>query len=632
MVPAVFTLIGWAAPTPGRPARRTWVMGVLALLAAGLVLLAQPAVGRADPFLTVDAPSSVTMPDGALLKFDVSPAEAGVGVWDGGWNYVDGCTVDHDTGKCEVRVLQGVLNGGAHPYTVTLHVQAIDSFNRLSNVVTKTVTFDPPDWQVSLDMPDGVSMPDDIPIALGTTPSIFSGHSVSLLDADTNGYAGFSCATEQACSGTIPTGWFGGSPVTKHYRAELKDLNTVMASAEKTVVIYPPNIGVTVTVPSFVLPGHSYTVKVTNTYNRWTPYTIYIRDANGSVVGWCSVDSTTCEFTATAGATGSTQSFTAEVSYGSTIISKTSPARVEAADPATAGSIDGIDITALAAAFGSAENVCTALLYFPGTNLSGHSTTDQWEACDVVAHAANPTAAAAIRAALDTLTAVGIAGGSASLLAWLQHYAWENWGTTAPPHPPGPPPGHPADPPTSTPAPVASAVDALADSLTARNAAVAALGAAAATEIARRCLNLTGDDGISSDDCKNLPIFMPGSDYVGATNHRIQALASHPAWVKLTRRIGPTDPWYKSQVECLGLPSYLDCDEFPENRTYQGGSRGAAVHRPSLEPVNWIDNQQLGGRFGNFLVGCGIKDGEAFLEVPLPPILGIPTQTSICNP
>jgi hypothetical protein len=165
----------------------------------------------------------------------------------------------------------------------------------------------------------------------------------------------------------------------------------------------------------------------------------------------------------------------------------------------------------------------------------------------------------------------------------------------------------------------------------AQNATLATAGATVALQVAKACLFQTAKAGLSGSLCKGRPIFMPGSDFVGATNHRIQALAGHPAWVSLTRRMGPTDPWYKSQIECVGLPTHLDCDEFPENRTYQGGSRGAAVHRPSLEPVNWIDNQQLGGRFGNFVVGCGIQDGEAFLEVPLPPVLGIPTQTSICN-
>jgi hypothetical protein len=50
-----------------------------------------------------------------------------------------------------------------------------------------------------------------------------------------------------------------------------------------------------------------------------------------------------------------------------------------------------------------------------------------------------------------------------------------------------------------------------------------------------------------------------------------------------------------------------------------------------------IDNTGLGNRFGVFLgkrvvpSGCKIPDGGEFLVVPLPPVLGIPTQTGICN-
>jgi hypothetical protein len=580
-----------------------------------------PALSQAETVLTVDGPSNVAMPDGAAMDFAVEsdlPGTWATIVYDHNWNYVGGC----DPNVCSYTIWPWLVEGGGHDVTETFHIRASNNWGgstHFSNVVDQTITFHPPDWHVDLDMPSAVSAPDPIPATLSVTPALSSPRSANLLNADNNQWTGFSCPTlSGVCEGAVDS-WWVSVPTERHFRAELVDGATVLSHAERTVTVYPPNIGVTISVPPAVGPGHSYTVRVTNTYNRWTPYTIIVRDGNGNVVGWCGVDAATCEFTATAGATGTTQSFTAEVASGSTIISKTSPAKVEAADPASAGSIDGIDITALAALFGSASSVCDSLLYFPGTNLTNTSTSDQEDACLVASEASGATAEDVIRAALAAMAAAGGAASGQSLLAWLQHYAWENWGTTAPPHPPGTAPGHPTSPPPSTPAPVASAVDALADSLTARNAAVAALGAAAATEIARHCLNLTGDDGISSDDCKNLPIFMPGSDVVGATNHRIQALASHPAWVKLTRRVGPTDPWYRSQVECVGLSSYLDCDEFPENRTYQGGSRGAAVHRPSLEPVNWIDNQQLGGRFGNFLVTCGIKDGEAFLEVPLPP-------------
>jgi hypothetical protein len=608
------------------------VVGALVLLVVFLGFVGRPAASYADspppPTVGLSGPSQAQMPDGVVLHLTMSSSpdgEVSAAIYDENWNAVRGCV-----GDCDVRVMTGLLEGGGHPVHKVFHAQSHAPDSQVSAIADLEVTFDPPNWQVSLDMPDAVTVLDPIATTMAVTPSIVSQYTADLINADTGQYANMSCGTGAGpCSRNINTGWMTGLPVTRHYQATMTLGAATFSSPVRAVVIYPPSIGVTVTVAPFVLPGHTYKVKVTNSYNQWTPYTIIVRDASGAMIGWCAVD-TTCEFTRTAGAEGASQSYTATITNGPDVISQSSPSKVDFTDPATADSNDGISITDLAGLFGSAGNVCDSLLHFPGTHVQDTSTSDQENACTLASQIPGATAEDVIRAALAAMAAAGIAVNSQSLLAWLQHYIWEHGGTTIPPGPP-PPPAHPTNPPTPTPVPVASAVDALADSLTARNAAVAALGAAAATEIARRCLNLTGDEGLSSDECKNLPIFMPGSDYVGATNHRIQALASHPAWVKLTRRVGPTDPWYKSQVECVGLPSYLDCDEFPENRTYQGGSRGAAVHRPSLEPVNWIDNQQLGGRFGNFLVGCGIKDGEAFLEVPLPPILGIPTQTSICN-
>ena len=267
--------------------------------------------------------------------------------------------------------------------------------------------------------------------------------------------------------------------------------------------------------------------------------------------------------------------------------------------------------------FGSTAAVCDSLLFFPGTHVQNTSTTDQENACVLASQVSGATVEDVIRAALAAMAAAGIAVNGQSLLAWLQHYIWEHGGTTWPPGSP-PPPAHPTSPPTPTPVPVTSAVEALADSLAARNAAVAALGAAAATEIAHRCLNLTGIEGISAGACKTFPIFMPGANHAAATNHRIAAIASYPRWVRLTRRVGPRDLWYRSQPECTGNGGGLDCDEFPENRTYQGGSRGAQIHRPSIAVIDESDNRGLGGALSAFMTGCGLADGQAFLVVPLP--------------
>ncbi|MET0604091.1 MAG: hypothetical protein ABW167_19060 [Baekduia sp.] len=608
------------------------VLSALALLVVLLVLGGRPAVSYGDspppPTVGLSGPSQAQMPDGVVLHLTMSSSPDGdvsAAIYDENWNAVRGCI-----GSCDIRVMTGLLEGGGHPVTKTFHAMSHAPDSQVSAIADLEVTFAPPDWQVSLDMPRGVTVLDPIATTMAVTPSIASQYAAYLIDADTGSYANMSCGTGAgSCSKNINTGWMTGLPVTRHYQAQMTLGATTFSSPIKTVVIYPPSIGVKVTVPPFVLPGHTYKVKVTNSYSQWTPYTIIVTDASGAMIGWCAVD-TTCEFTRTAGAEGASQNFTATITDGPNVISQNSSGKVDFIDPATATSNDGIDISSLAGLFGSTAAVCDSLLFFPGTHVQNTSTSDQENACVLASQASGATVEDVIRAALAAMAAAGIAVDSQSLLAWLQHYIWEHGGTTVPPGP-APPPAHPTNPPSPTPVPVASAVDALATSLTARNAAIAALGAAAATEIARRCLNLTGDEGISGDPCKNLPIFMPGSNHAEATNHRIAAIASYPPWVRLTRRIGPRDLWYRSQPECTGNGGGLDCDEFPENRTYQGGSRGAQIHRPSIAVINAGDNRALGGALSTFLIGCGLADGQAFLVVPLPPALGIPTQSGICN-
>ena len=144
---------------------------------------------------------------------------------------------------------------------------------------------------------------------------------------------------------------------------------------------------------------------------------------------------------------------------------------------------------------------------------------------------------------------------------------------------------------------------------------------------------------MSGDLCKTRPIFLPGSDYPTATNHRLAAIASWPAWVRLHRSFKPRTQWHVSQPECQNKAPGNQCDEYPEQRTREGGNpTGTTNHRPSLDKnVTKDDNLGLGGAFGVFLgqrvvpTGCKIPDGGEFLVIPLPPVLGIPTQTGICN-
>jgi hypothetical protein len=618
-----------------RPAKRVMVMGGVVFVAVLLALAGRPAASQADGeiALSVTGPSEVTMPEGAMFEISVSShpdGDVAVAVWDEYWEmvYKDNPGNPNCLNGCDYLAWAGRVGGQARQ--ATFHFKAFGPNQTRSEVVTKTVTFNPPDWQVSLDVPEAVSSPDPFLVTMGVTPRLASQFSAYLMDADIDQYADMGCNTGWApCSRSISTGWVG-SPVTEHYQARLTMDGATFNSATKAITIYPPNFGVKVEAPPFVVPGQTYKVKVTHTYTQWAPYTIVLRDAGGTLIGYCSVNQTTCEFTRTAGAEGASESFTASVTYANDVVSQTSPTTVAFTDPATAATNDGINISDVAGLFGTTAAVCDSLLFFPGTHVQNTSTSDQQNACMLASQASGATVEDVIRAALAAMAAAGIAVNGQSLLAWLQHYIWEHGGTTWPPGDP-PPPARPTNPPTSTPVPVASAIDALADSLTARNAAIATLGAAAATEIARRCLNLTGIEGLSGNDCKTLPIFMPGANHAEATNHRISAIASYAPWVRLTRRIGPRDLWYRSQPECTGNGGGLDCDEFPENRTYQGGSRGAQIHRPSIAVINAGDNQGLGGSLGQFMTNCGLADGQAFLVVPLPPALGIPTQSSICN-
>jgi hypothetical protein len=249
------------------------VGGVLALLLASLFVGGRPVTGYADsepPTVGLSGPSQATMPDGVLLHLSMSSSAYGsvsAAVYDENWNVVGGCV-----GSCDVRVAAGLLEGGGHQVHKTFHAQSLAPDSQVSTIADHAVTFDPPDWQVSLDTPAAVSMPDPIAVSFGSTPSLWSPWAVNVINADTEQWAYLSCATNAGlCSGSIGTGWIGGVPVTRHYRAQMMEGDSTIAATNRTVTIYPPNLGVKVEVPPFVLPGQTYKVKVTNSYHQWTP-------------------------------------------------------------------------------------------------------------------------------------------------------------------------------------------------------------------------------------------------------------------------------------------------------------------------------------------------------------------------
>src|SRR5436190_11841695 len=171
-------------------------MSVLALALVVLLLGGRPALSQADGLsLSVEAPGHVTMPNGATLEMSVGGdlTDVAVGVYDDYWNYIGGC--EPTDGTCEYVALAYLQAGGSHAVEAHFKLQAVGP-NKFSNVVSTTVTYDPPAWEVAFDMPAEVTMPDRIPINFATTPALNSGHSVELFDADSNQYADFNCPTQ----------------------------------------------------------------------------------------------------------------------------------------------------------------------------------------------------------------------------------------------------------------------------------------------------------------------------------------------------------------------------------------------------------------------------------------------------
>jgi hypothetical protein len=180
----------------------------------------------------------------------------------------------------------------------------------------------------------------------------------------------------------------------------------------------------------------------------------------------------------------------------------------------------------------------------------------------------------------------------------------------------------------------------LAETLITQNAS-AELSTEESEAAAEQCLHDTMSTGESevtgASECETLPIFSSGSDVAEATEHDVKALTLYPGWVKLNwerstvkEELGESRGWYKGSEGCPGSspPEGESCDEYPFFATEQGGPGGDPT--PSLEYVDRTDNSNQGSRYSGFLSACKIEEGGAFLAVPLPPRLGIPT-TRLCN-
>jgi hypothetical protein len=283
--------------------------------------------------------------------------------------------------------------------------------------------------------------------------------------------------------------------------------------------------------------------------------------------------------------------------------------------------VDDIDLSQLAQYFDSQGlDVCTELALMPtGSHFAMSSENDEGFACDAGKASGLSTAQLIKRAA--TLT------GGAVAIDWLLYDASrDHSGGTLPLYQPEPP----ATLPQAWDAPVAAA----ATRIQTLNPA-AELTDADAQEIARRCVWLAAQAEVGTEACgrERLPIFVSGADVPSATNHDLEALGVWPSWLSLNYRPaadapGPRD-WYAGQGNCSSPAAGQSCDEYPFFATEQGG--GDATPTPSLKLIDSGDNSLQGLRYGNFLTNCRMASGDSFLAVPVPPSVGIPTQTKLCN-
>ncbi|MBT0773158.1 hypothetical protein KIH74_29715 [Kineosporia sp. J2-2] len=115
--------------------------------------------------------------------------------------------------------------------------------------------------------------------------------------------------------------------------------------------------------------------------------------------------------------------------------------------------------------------------------------------------------------------------------------------------------------------------------------------------------------------CKNLPIFMPGSDVFEAAQHDAFAIlnSNQPAqlsYAETTERA--PEGWYQSQYPCTDKIAGEHCDEYPFRSTLEGGP-GA-----SLRNIPGDANSKEGRLLGYFFKVCSVNvDNRPFLVIPL---------------
>jgi len=281
---------------------------------------------------------------------------------------------------------------------------------------------------------------------------------------------------------------------------------------------------------------------------------------------------------------------------------------------------DDFNLLALVALFAGPSEVCSALLFYPGTHLQSSSVSDQYLACEGAVTGGSST--------IGTLRAVAAAGGGTAVLWYLYERQTET--QTAPEQ--TEPSEEEAEPPPAPPIGWPGEVSTDAGTLGEQNTQITSTRQARV--VIKQCHRLVIRAGLPTSRCTELPIFASGDlDVPQATKHDLEAILYHPPWVKLNYEssVGKSGrDWYLNLPVCEGNSELIHCDEFPFFSTEQGG--GDAKPRPSLKLIDRTQNLRQGGKLGAFYSRCGVNigAGRPFLNVPMPRGSNIPTLI-LCN-
>jgi Deoxyribonuclease NucA/NucB len=489
---------------------------------------------------------------------------------------------------------------------------------------TLTVPVEHFDWNISLEVSKHfVSVGETTKITVkGLEPNpAWTGYLTHWVDETTGESLGDCFGSNCYEEFSIPI-WMDAEAGAVDIRAEMVyegDPENVAGVADTTVYVEPIHFGVGW---SFSEPENSggetsWLATITSTPPEYLYglYTVYVRKQNGELVTTCTLG--TCERRFGPG----TYRAVVEDEAGDEFAATgwwTIPAGSSAEPEEEAA--DGLNLVALGAMFTGPSEICTDLLFYPGTHFEGGSVSDQYLDCEAsVGKGASTT---------KVLKEVAAAGAGTSVLWFLYEEKTKELTPAEDMEPleeemepwPVPPVGWPGEVAVE-----AETLQELNPQLeTEREAEV----------VAKQCRRLVIPASLPTSDCTELPIFASGDlDVPQATQHDIEAIDYYPPWVKLNYESSAGksgEGWYRYDPVCEEKPKGFDCDEFPFFSTEQGGK--SSDPRPSLKPVVKVQNQRQGGKLGAFYARCGVnvRKGRPFLNVPMPPGSNVPTLY-LCN-